>query len=77
VKINGVKHSLWRALDHQGGVLESVVTKRYDQSAVLQVLGKLLRRHGQTATIVTDCLASEGAALGIPGAIDKREQAAG
>jgi putative transposase len=52
VKINGLKHSLWRAVDHQGEVLESVVTKRHDQSAVLQVLG-------------------------IPGAIDKREQTAG
>jgi len=48
-----------------------------DFAVPAQILGKSLRRHGQTATIVTDCLASEGAALGIPGAIDKREQAAG
>ena len=35
VKINGVKHSLWRAVDHEGEVLESVVTKRRDKKAAL------------------------------------------
>ena len=28
VKINGVTHYLWRAVDHEGEVLEAVVTKR-------------------------------------------------
>ncbi|SDJ41982.1 putative transposase [Lutimaribacter saemankumensis] len=28
VKINGERHDLWRAVDHEGEVLESVVTKR-------------------------------------------------
>ena len=28
VKINGVQHYLWRAVDHEGEVLESYVTKR-------------------------------------------------
>ena len=35
VKINGVKHYLWRAVDHEGEVLESVVTKRRDKKAAL------------------------------------------
>jgi putative transposase len=35
VKINGVKHYLWRAVDHEGEVLESFVTKRRDKKAAL------------------------------------------
>ena len=71
VKINGVKHYLWRAVDHEGEVLESFVTKRRDKKAALRFLRKSLKRHGQTETIVTDRLASYGAALKAPGAIDK------
>jgi putative transposase len=73
VKINGVKHYLWRAVDHEGEVLESFVTKRRDKKAALKFLRKSLRRHGLVETIVTDRLASYGAALKALGAIDKRE----
>lgn len=73
VKINGVKHYLWRAVDQEGEVLESFVTKRRDKKAALKFLRKSLRRHGQTGTIVADRLASYGAALKQLGAIDKRE----
>ena len=30
-KINGVQHYLWRAVDHEGEVLESFVTKNRDK----------------------------------------------
>ena len=73
VKINGVKHYLWRAFDHEGEVLESFVTKRRDKKSALKFLRKSLRRHGAVETIVTDRLASYGAALKVLGAIDKRE----
>jgi putative transposase len=73
VKINGVKHYLWRAVDHEGEVLESFVTKRRDKKAALKFLRKSLRRHGLAETIVTDRLASYGAGLKALGAIDKRE----
>jgi putative transposase len=73
VKINGVKHYLWRAVDHEGEVLESFVTKRRDKKAALRFLRKSLRRHGVAETIVTDRLASYGAALKALGAIDNRE----
>ena len=73
VKINGVKHYLWRADDHEGEVLESFVTKKCDKKAAVKFLKKLLRRHGHTETIVTDRLASYGAALKALGAIGKRE----
>ena len=38
VKINGVKHDLWRAVDHEGEVLESFVAKRRDKKAALKFL---------------------------------------
>ena len=73
VKINGVKHYLWRAVDHEGEVLESFVTKRRDTKAALKFLRKSLKRHGLTETIVTDRLASYGAALKALGGLGKRE----
>ena len=36
VKINGETHYLWRAVDHEGEVLESYVTKRRDRKAALK-----------------------------------------
>ena len=63
VKINGEIHFLWRAVDHEGEVLESVVTKRRDKRAALKLLRKLLRRFGAPETIVTDKLKSYGAAM--------------
>ena len=35
VKINGETHYLWRAVDHEGELLESYVTKRRDRKAAL------------------------------------------
>src|SRR5690606_29423963 len=63
VKINGERHYLWRAVDHEGEVLESFVTRTPDKKAALKFLRKTLRRHGQPATFVTDRLRSYGAAL--------------
>lgn len=63
VKINGGTHYLWRAVDHEGEVLESVVTKRRDKRAALKLLRKLMRRYGEPEAIVTDKLKSYGAAL--------------
>ena len=58
VKINGETHYLWRAVDHQGEVLESFVTKRRDKKAALRVLRKAMRKHGGPEVIVTDRLRS-------------------
>jgi putative transposase len=63
VKINGETHDLWRAVDHEGEVLESFVTKRRDKQAALTFLKKALKRHGRAEAIVTDRLRSYGAAL--------------
>ena len=37
-KINGERHYLWRAVDHEGDVLESFVTKTCDKNAALKFL---------------------------------------
>jgi putative transposase len=63
VKINGVTHYLWRAVDHEGEVLESIVTKTRDRKAALKLLKKSMKRHGRPESIVTDRLRSYGAAL--------------
>ena len=73
VKINGVTHYLWRAVDHEGEVLESVVTKTRDRKAALKFLKKLMKRHGRPEVIVTDRLRSYGAALKDLGRGDDRE----
>jgi hypothetical protein len=73
VKINGVTHYLWRAIDHEGEVLESVVTKTRDRKAALKLLKKSMNRHGRPENIVTDRLRSYGAALKDLGRGDDRE----
>ncbi|WP_343082521.1 IS6 family transposase [Ostreiculturibacter nitratireducens] len=73
VKINGERHYLWRAVDHEGEVLESFVTKRRDKKAVLKFLRKAMRKHGRPEVIVTDKLRSYGAALKETGADARHE----
>ncbi|MXP46023.1 IS6 family transposase [Altererythrobacter luteolus] len=63
VKINGETHYLWRAVDHEGEILESYVTKKRDKKAALKFLRKALKRHGQADKIVTDRLRSYPAAM--------------
>ncbi len=63
VKINGKAFYLWRAVDHQGEVLEAFVSKKRDKRAALKFLRKAVKRFGQPKTIVTDKLQSYGAAL--------------
>jgi putative transposase len=63
VKINGETHYLWRAVDHEGEVLESYVTKRRDSKAALKFLRRSMKRYGQPEIIVTDKLRSYGAAM--------------
>jgi putative transposase len=63
VRVNGVQHYLWRAVDHEGEVLEAFVSKTRDRAAALKFLKKLMRRHGRAEEIVTDGLRSYGAAL--------------
>ncbi len=72
VKINGETHYLWRAVDHEGEVLESFVTKRRDRKAALKFLRKSMKRYGQPHVIVTDKLRSYGAAMKVIGNADRQ-----
>ena len=73
VKINGQQHYLWRAVDHEGEVIESFVTKRRDKKAALKFLKKALKRHGHAEEMVTDRLRSYGAAFKELGIHDLQE----
>ena len=73
VKINGERHYLWRAVDHEGEVLESFLTKTRNKKAALNFLRKTLKRHGRADEIVTDRLLSYGAALRDFGIADLQE----
>jgi putative transposase len=73
VKINGEAHYLWRAVDHEGEVLESFVTKRCNHRAALKFLRKTMKRHGRAHVFVTDKLRSYGAAMKVIGNVEKQE----
>lgn len=63
VKINGEMRYLWRAVDHEGEVLESFVTTTRDKAAALKFIKKSMKRHGRPRAIVTDRLRSYAAAM--------------
>ncbi len=50
VKIGGEVRYLWRAVDHEGEVLESYVTTTRDKAAALRFMA--LKRHGSPERIV-------------------------
>lgn len=72
VKINGEMHYVWRAVDHEGEVLESFITKKRDKKAALKFLRKALRKHGRPEVIVTDRLGSYRAAMKEVGNSDRQ-----
>ena len=73
VKINGVQHYLWRAVDHEGEVLESYVTKKRNKDAALKFLRKAMKRYGNPQIIVTDRCPSYGAAMKDIGNEDRQQ----
>jgi putative transposase len=73
VKINGERHCLWRAMDQEGEVLESFVTKTIDRKAALKFLKKTMKKHGRADVFVTVKFRSYSAALRDLGAVDRQE----
>ncbi len=73
VRINGETHYLWRAVDHEGEVLEVFVSKRRDREAALEFLKRAMRRDGRPAMIVTDRLKSYRAAMKVIGNESRQE----
>ena len=76
VRINGEMHYLWRAIDHEGEVLEVFVTKRRDRRAALKFLKRAMKRYGQPNGVVTDLLRSYRAAMNVIGK-GKRQECGG
>jgi putative transposase len=63
LKINGVQHYLWRAVDQSGVVIDILVQPKRDRRAALLFFRKLLRTtKRKPRVIVTDKLRSYGAA---------------
>ena len=71
--LNGEMRYLWRAVDHEGEVLESFVTKERDKAAALKFMKKALKRHGSPEAITTDGLRSYKAAMSELGNAYKQE----
>src|ERR1700712_3947407 len=73
VKLNGEMVYLWRAVDQEGEILESYITKTRDKAAALTFMKKALKRHGSPEAITTDGLRSYRAAMKDLGNADKQE----
>jgi transposase-like protein len=64
VRIGGDPLYLWRAVDHEGEVLDLLIQRRRDQRAATKLMRKLLKRQGFAPTvIVTDKLKSYASAF--------------
>jgi len=73
VKLNGEMVYLWRAVDQEGEILESYITRTRDKAAALAFMKKALKRHGSPETITTDGLRSYRAAMNELGNAHKQE----
>jgi putative transposase len=73
VKIDGQMHYLWRAVDHEGEVLESFASKDRDKAAALKFMKRLMKRHGRPKAITTEGLGSYKAAMNEIGNADSQE----
>src|SRR5499425_1277679 len=64
VRIAGKRMYLWRAVDHEGEILDILVQRRRDTQAALRLMRKLLKKLGfPPKLLVTDKLGSYGSAF--------------
>jgi putative transposase len=64
VRIAGKRMYLWRAVDHEGEVIDMLVQRRRDKRAALRLMRKLLRKQGFVPKLLTtDKLGSYGSAF--------------
>ena len=73
VRVQGEMKYLWRAVDHEGEVLESFVTTERDKAAALKFMKKLMKRHGCAKVVTTDGLRSYKAAMKELGIAERQE----
>ena len=75
VRIAGKRMYLWRAVDHEGEILDMLVQRLRDKRAAVRLMRKLLRKQGFAPKIVvTDKLRSYGAAFRQLGVTCRHEQ---
>ena len=64
IRIAGERMYLWRAVDHEGEVLDMLVQRRRDSRAALRLMRKLLKKQGfASKLLITDKLRSYAAAF--------------
>jgi putative transposase len=74
-RIAGDTVYLWRAVDHEGEVLDVLVQRRRDKRAALKLMRRLLKKQGfAPAVVTTDKLRSYGAAFAELGLTAQHEQ---
>ena len=74
-RIEGERFWLWRAVDHEGEVLDILVQRRRDAKAAQRLMRKLLRKQGfAPEVLVTDKLGSYGCARRKLGLACRHEQ---
>jgi putative transposase len=73
VKVNGKLCYLWRAVDHEGEVLEAVVTTKRDKPAALKLLKRIMKKYGSPCSVVTDGCGAYSAAMKEIGSADRHE----
>ena len=73
MNLNGEMVYLWRAVDQEGEILESYITRTRDKEAALTFMKKALKRHGSPEKIITGGLRSYRAAMNELGNADKQE----
>jgi len=75
IRIGGERFWLWRAVDHEGEILDMLVQRRRDTKAALRLMRKLIRKQGFAPEVmVTDKLASYGRARRSLGPRGRHEQ---
>jgi len=77
VKVNGKLCFFWRAVDHEGEVLEAVVTAKRDKAAALKLLKRIMKKYGTSRSIVTDGLRAYSAAMNEMGVVAERHEVGG
>ena len=73
VKVNGKLCYLLRAVDHEGEVLEAVVTTKRDKPAALKLLKRIMKKYGSPCSVVTDGCGAYSAAMKEIGSADWHE----
>ena len=74
MKVNGKLCYLWRAVDHEGEVLEAVVTAKRDKDAALKLLKRIMKKYGAPRSVVTDGLRAYSAAMNEIGVSTERHE---